>query len=62
MGDIDHLAEICDDPDDQDSDYGRGCRNGYAAGYRAASQPTSNQPVAGKLVELQLVTEASDEQ
>jgi hypothetical protein len=29
--DIDLLAEICDDPDDEDSDYGRGWQDGYRA-------------------------------
>ncbi len=31
MDDIDLLAEICDDPDDGDSDYGRGYRHGWQA-------------------------------
>jgi len=31
MGDIDLLAEISDDPDDGDSDYGRGYRHGWKA-------------------------------
>jgi hypothetical protein len=33
--DIDLLAEICDDPDDEDSDYGRGWQDGYRAGQAA---------------------------
>jgi hypothetical protein len=60
MCEIDHLAEISDDPDDEGSDYGRGWRDGYAAGFRAASQPTSNQPVAGELVGLRMVGEGGD--
>ncbi len=31
MDDIDHLAEISDDPDDEESDYGRGYRHGWKA-------------------------------
>ena len=34
---INLLAEICDDPDDTDSDYGRGFAAGVAAGRKQAA-------------------------
>lgn len=44
---INLLAEICDDPDDTDSDYGRGFAAGVAAGRKQAADAIRNDETCG---------------